>query len=262
MKTGTREWANRNCNLSQTGCEHDCLYCYAKEMAIRYKRATPESWKTVQHGFPRKIPRRKIPGVTMFPTAHDITMANAEACRDQIVAILASGDDCLVVTKARPDALKIALDHPAIRERMDLDRIEVRITIGSYYGDTLTEWEPGAPPFEERMKALRLARLSGFTTSVSAEPLLDADPERLIQHVRPFASSIWLGFMKKAVARVERNNPGNHKALGMAAVYQAEHSAERAYALWMKYRFDHFIKFKDTIRAMANFWAAKNGLPI
>ena len=27
--TGTREWAASNVNI-QDGCEHDCLYCYAK----------------------------------------------------------------------------------------------------------------------------------------------------------------------------------------------------------------------------------------
>jgi len=37
--TGTQEWAASNVNI-QDGCEHDCLYCYAKIMAIRYKRAT------------------------------------------------------------------------------------------------------------------------------------------------------------------------------------------------------------------------------
>ena len=42
--TGTQEWAASNVNI-QDGCEHDCRYCYAKTMAIRFKRATPISWK-------------------------------------------------------------------------------------------------------------------------------------------------------------------------------------------------------------------------
>ncbi len=37
--TGTQEWAASNVNI-QDGCEHDCRYCYAKTMAIRFKRAT------------------------------------------------------------------------------------------------------------------------------------------------------------------------------------------------------------------------------
>jgi DNA repair photolyase len=43
--TGTQEWAASNVNI-QDGCEHDCRYCYAKTMAIRFKRATAKSWST------------------------------------------------------------------------------------------------------------------------------------------------------------------------------------------------------------------------
>ncbi len=42
--TGTEEWAESNINIAD-GCQHDCKYCYAKEMAIRFKRHTVESWK-------------------------------------------------------------------------------------------------------------------------------------------------------------------------------------------------------------------------
>ena len=38
---GTGEWAAGNVNI-QNGCEHNCLYCYAKAMAIRFRRNTPE----------------------------------------------------------------------------------------------------------------------------------------------------------------------------------------------------------------------------
>jgi len=34
---GTEEWADENENLIN-GCSHDCKYCYAKAIAIQYKR--------------------------------------------------------------------------------------------------------------------------------------------------------------------------------------------------------------------------------
>ena len=40
---GTEEWASSNENI-QKGCEHDCAYCYAKESACQWGRATPASW--------------------------------------------------------------------------------------------------------------------------------------------------------------------------------------------------------------------------
>lgn len=41
---GTKEWAVFNENLI-SGCEHHCHYCYAKEMAVRFKRKSPENWR-------------------------------------------------------------------------------------------------------------------------------------------------------------------------------------------------------------------------
>ena len=42
--TGTKEWADRNHNL-QTGYEHDCAYCYAGAMAVRFGRCKAADWK-------------------------------------------------------------------------------------------------------------------------------------------------------------------------------------------------------------------------
>ena len=42
---GTQEWSVKTINCC-TGCSHDCRYCYAKGMAIHYKRLTAEEWPT------------------------------------------------------------------------------------------------------------------------------------------------------------------------------------------------------------------------
>ena len=45
--TGTREWATSNENICD-GCSHDCRYCYAREMAVRFKRKTKENWSEMK----------------------------------------------------------------------------------------------------------------------------------------------------------------------------------------------------------------------
>ena len=73
---GVGEWAKHSVNI-QDGCEHDCRYCYAKTMAIRFKRATAASWgkpRLRQHDVDRGFTKRA--GRIMFPTAHDITARN------------------------------------------------------------------------------------------------------------------------------------------------------------------------------------------
>ena len=66
-------------------------------------------------------------------------------------------------------------------------------------------FEPNAPSFEERFNALKIAKDHGFNTSISVEPLLDDDPEGLINKLSPYLSSIdykfdigtiWIGLLK------------------------------------------------------------------
>ena len=83
--TGTREWASSNVNI-QAGCEHDCRYCYAKAMAVRFGRATPGSWaqpvidpKRAGKGYARRR------GRIMFPSSHGSRLkAEVGAARSQV----------------------------------------------------------------------------------------------------------------------------------------------------------------------------------
>jgi len=89
-KTGTREWSSHSQNTGQIGCQCDCRYCYAREMAFRYKRIP--AWDTWRHPvFSRpafeaamKKTSRKYGGVVMFPTAHNIDQYNVQPCAEII----------------------------------------------------------------------------------------------------------------------------------------------------------------------------------
>jgi len=72
IPTGTKEWASSNVNLI-SGCSHNCRYCYAKKMAIRFGRKTDYTWKNMElnedklnHGFKK----RKV--IIMFTYSNDI----------------------------------------------------------------------------------------------------------------------------------------------------------------------------------------------
>ena len=79
--SGTREWASQTVNCV-TGCEHDCLYCYAKhDSCYRFNRVAPEAWHVPQvrwEDVHRK--RHKVDGTVMFPSTHDITPSVLEPC--------------------------------------------------------------------------------------------------------------------------------------------------------------------------------------
>ena len=75
-KFGTKEWSDYSINCI-TGCLHDCLYCYAKRIAIRFKRKNHHDWSKEQIRWKDVQKKRKrLIGTIMFPTSHDINPDN------------------------------------------------------------------------------------------------------------------------------------------------------------------------------------------
>lgn len=242
---GTQEWASHNVNI-QDGCEHDCRYCYAKSMAIRFKRRTSETWKDSELR-QKDIDRtyRKRPGRTMFPTSHDITPKNMEHCLVVLMKLLETGNDVLIVSKPRIECVKLLCG--------DLDRfksqIVFRFSIGSAADRVLRYWEPGAPTFRQRLSCLKHAFEQGFETSVSCEPMLDDRIEDVVEAVRPYTTdSIWIGKVNNLAPIIRLNCPGNNVAARRAAAWVATQNDSAILHLYQMYRQDRMIKWKDSIK--------------
>jgi len=199
--TGTREWADSNVNCV-FGCSNDCRYCYAKNMAKRFGRATEETWKIMKINQVRVNKNYgKKQGRVMFPSSHDITddPEIESACFSVLSNLLENGNEVLVTTKPRFSTIKKIIS----RFNQYQEIMQFRFTITSLYGDLLRFWEPNAPPYQERMDSLKLAFNNGFRTSVSMEPFLDYHPEELVKQVDPYCTeSIWIGKMNY----IQRNN--------------------------------------------------------
>ena len=201
------------------GCSNDCIYCFAKGDAINKKRISLQNWKN-------EVIRQKdvdkeykfFDDPIMFPGTHDITDGTFDACQIVLNKLLSAGNRILLVSKPRYDLIaQICDDYKKFR-----NNILFRFTIGSFNDQLLSFWEPNAPPYDERKNALEYAFKSGFRTSVSIEPMLDADHiEELVDDLTPFINhSIWIGTMnhpwyfdidesdvktEAGIKRVERN---------------------------------------------------------
>ncbi len=108
ITTGTREWSDYSVNCI-TGCSNNCRYCYAKKIAIRFKRKTNSNWKKMEIRFNdlnKTYNKRK--GRFMFPTSHDITDNKKvlSACTKVLENILLSGNEVLITTKPRINVIK------------------------------------------------------------------------------------------------------------------------------------------------------------
>jgi DNA repair photolyase len=252
---GTQEWANSNANI-QNGCEHDCKYCYAKTMAIRFKRATAKSWgkpKLRQHDVDRRYTKRV--GRIMFPTAHDITPANLDTCIVVLKRMLAAGNEVLVVSKP----YKRCVARLCAELRPYKNRIVFRFSIGSKDDAVLSYWEPGAPTYKERFASLKHAHEAGFQTSISCEPMLDAGIDALIEAVRPYVTdSIWLGKVNRLKSILPHNCPNTPEVLRRAEAFLATQTDTAILELYNRHRKDPLIKWKDSIKAVVGISRPKD----
>jgi DNA repair photolyase len=163
-------------------------------MAIRFKRLTAEQWPLERVRQKDVERRRKLyAGRVMFPSAHDITPGNFEACLTVLNKLTGAGNQVLIVSKPRFDIIR----EICRQFDEDKDKIMFRFTIGSPNNEILRFWEPGAPSFEERLDSLAYAFEAGYQTSVSIEPMLDYEGViELILAVDPLVTNaIWLGKM-------------------------------------------------------------------
>ena len=213
-----------------SGCAHDCKYCYAKQLLKRGGIKTDEDWHVmvVREKDVRKA-YMKREGRIMFPTSHDLVPEDPsfQPCMVVLGKLLDAGNEVLVTTKPHLEAVKYMCEtFESLKAQ-----VQFRFTITSASDKILKFWEPGAPAFEERLRSLEYAALSGYKTSVSIEPILDktiAALDDLYSRVEPWCTeSVWLGIMNH-VKDGNKIDPGE--------VYR--HFVNR----------DRVVRFKDSIR--------------
>ena len=243
MISGTREWASHNVNICN-GCSHDCRYCYARSMAVRFKRRTAETWH-LEEVDQEKMSKsyRKRNGTIMFPTTHDITPNILDPCLCVLEKILVAGNRVLIVSKPHLECIK-AIIYRFLNFR---DQILFRFTIGAFDSGILKFWEPGAPIYQERWESLKYAFSTGFQTSVSIEPMLDPkfiwllvdDLERFV------TNSIWIGKMNQIRVRVKPDGAETEQAIKQIEAGQTDDRIREIYGMLK----DHpLVKWKDSIK--------------
>lgn len=244
-KDGTSEWSQHTYN-SQKGCKHQCIYCYACSMAVHYRKIDPATWPIevpVIKQVNRKI--RSSEGVVMYPSSHDLTPQYLQHHLIVIGKLLAAYPKVLLVSKPHLESVK-AICEAFPHER---ERILWRFTIGSLDNGVLKKWEPGATGVEERLECLKLAHSLGFGTSVSMEPMLDNNPEAVVQAVQPYVTeTIWLGKGNKLNYRVSLNGHGDAETMAMVHQLLAWQSDENIRELYQRLKGNPQIRWKRSIQ--------------
>jgi len=201
MKTGTKEWAEKNINIAK-GCSHNCRYCYAREMLIeRFRLVRADEWPKMKVD-QAKVDKayRKSKGRVMLFSSHDWTPEIMSEGLCVLRKLLEAGNQVLIVSK--PHWQVITLICESYQEYKE--QLEFRFTIGSIKDDVLAFWDRNAPNFTERLSCLEYAFHKGYKTSVSCEPFLDAFVAHIYDAcIAYITESFWIGKLNQFDKRVQ-----------------------------------------------------------
>lgn len=245
--SGTLEWAKYSVNCFK-GCEHDCLYCYARTSALQRKLIrNKEEWKKPVYMAPKSVPSHKN-DTTMFPTQHDITPATLDMSLKYILELLKAKNNLLIVSKPHLECIRAICDATKSFKQ----QILFRFTIGAKDDAILKFWEPGAPCFQERLESLKYAFEEGFETSVSCEPMLDAaNIIDLVETLQPFITDcIWIGKMNKIDRRVGIRNE-------MVKAIEEGQTDANIKAIYTQLKNNPLIKWKESIKEVVGLELAE-----
>lgn len=252
--SGTKEWSVASVNVAH-GCLHNCYYCYAREMALRFKRIEhPMEWINSKIKRKEAKEKKKYDGVVMYPTTHDITPGLLNVSLEVLKNLLSAGNEVLIVSKPHIYCIHTICDF--LEEKGWKDRVQFRFSIGTLTQWITSEWEPGAPTPAERMAALGLATVRGFRTSVSMEPMLNTnniiDDFHIIQHL--VTDSVWLGKMNNVRKRVviRPDESGSSSMYGMTLVevelLERGQSDERIKYIYNQLKGHPKVRWKESIK--------------
>ena len=186
-----REYADLACNIYR-GCDHGCTYCYAPAV-LRCSResfhgaVTPRGTLAAIETEARKLRESGATAPVLLCFTSDPYSPGAARCtgwtRACIEAIHRGGLEVTILSKGGDRALA------------DLDLLHADDQMAT----TLTLWlpgayEPGAASTEERIHAIRTARLHGIYTWASFEPVIDPDQTlELLEAVAPWLDRAKIG---------------------------------------------------------------------
>ena len=243
--SGFQDWTKRGNNVNIcTGCSNDCVYCYNKPMAFKFGWAKEGHWQDeIIRQKDVDAPQKLYNGRVGFPSSHDITPTNIDACLIVIGKLLKAGNEILIVSKPNFKCIQRICEASAFFKK----EILFRFTIGATDNKILKLWEPNAPSYEERKQSLEFAFRGGFQTSVSVEPMLDsANIQALVEDLLPLVTdAVWIGKMNHLGWLKKKADKKLKKAV---QTIESNQTDEKIKAIYDLYKDNPKIKWKDSIK--------------
>ncbi len=182
------------------GCQHSCLYCYAKFMCKWKRYGKWGSWIEVKENAPDLVRGRLVPGRVIMSTVSD-PYQPIEAQFELTRRILGNAH--------RDLELSILTKSPLVVRDVDfllrMRKCEVGLTVNGFEGKVKDLLEPRAPEHASRIDALRRLSRVGIRTFVFISPVIPrlVDVESLLNGVSELGSHFYVELINARMAGSE-----------------------------------------------------------
>jgi len=200
------------------GCEHSCLYCYAKFIS-RWR--PPDygrwgSWVEAKMNAPELVKGRYVKGSVYMSSISD-PYPPAERKLKLTRRILENLDK----------RTKLAIQTKSDLVLRDLDifkkfkNIKVGLTINSFTGKAKRVFEPFSPANEERIRALKTLKINKISTFAFVSPIIPGliNLKDVIRKIKDFADYYWFEFLnirgagKECMEIIKKQFPESYEIL-------------------------------------------------
>ena len=174
------------------GCQHACMYCYAKFMCKWYNYGKWSSWVVVKENIAELVKKEVVKGTVYMSSVSDPYQPvekNLELTRN----VLKNMDRNIklgILTKSD----LILRDIDVFKEFRD---IEAGLTINGFDGKVKREIEPFSPSNRKRIEALQTLHERSIKNYAFISPIIPnlIDVEALIRETKSFVDFYWFEFL-------------------------------------------------------------------
>ena len=215
------------------GCQHACLYCYAKFMRKWYDYGDWGNWVVVKENIPELVKKEHVTGKVYMSSVSD---AYQPIERDlkltrRILENMDKSTELRILTKS--DLVLRDIDIFA-----KFEGIEVGLTINGFSERVKREIEPYTSPHKRRINALKALHEKGITTYAFISPIIPGlvAVESLIRETRDFSDFYIFEFLNLKAGGKEFKE---WLSYNYPKIYELTHSEARY--------LEYVMKIKDII---------------
>ncbi|ALL01135.1 hypothetical protein Pyrde_1087 [Pyrodictium delaneyi] len=183
-----------------TGCSHFCLYCYATSYIGRRKSTPKKDYRRrLLRDISRIDPRYHI-DISTSSDPYPPEEATYKITRWTLEQLIPKGFRILIVTKG----VLVARDA----DILSMGNAAVTVTITTMDREIAAKLEPGAPPPQERIRALEKLSKAGVPVGIRLDPVfpLLTDEEHMIKEVLEAVRNAGARFVVTSVYKARPDN--------------------------------------------------------